>query len=78
MDINDFFNTDNAEHLEAYAHFRDTGQWPPGFLSLSIEYSSNWQTILAHRIAARRPIFDVGRSMFDVRRSSFAKGSRKE
>jgi len=42
MNIVDWFDVANPEHLKAYKHLQDTGLWPEGFLpeDIEIEYVS--------------------------------------
>lgn len=54
MDIVEYFDPLNLEHLDAYAHLAKTGQWPDGFATDIItkqEYNPVWQVKLVAKIA---------------------------
>lgn len=40
MKIEDWFDTNNLEHLRAFEHLNKTGAWPVGFLPEDIEIDS--------------------------------------
>ncbi len=52
MYIWDWFDIKNKEHLKAYRHLQDTGQWPRGFIPHDIEFGQGWQIILKGIMAA--------------------------
>jgi len=52
MDILDFFDINNLEHLQAYRTCKQTGFWPKEFLMNDIIFEdSSWSIILDIRIA---------------------------
>ena len=53
MYITEWFDIENSEHLLAYQHLSKTGFWPVNFISLDIQFQTNWQIILQSRIADR-------------------------
>lgn len=42
MNIKDFFDPANQEHLRAYRHLCRTGVWPPGFIPANCEMGYIW------------------------------------
>jgi len=53
MDIFDWFDPDNIEHLKAYKYLQDIGWWPEGFLPAGLTMPRMWQTCLAYKLAER-------------------------
>jgi len=51
MDITDWFDIENKEHMEAYDHLRQTGEWPKGFIPRDITFIPEWTIILIHKLA---------------------------
>ena len=51
MDIIEWFDPQNLEHVKAYKHLMDKGFWPKGFIPSEIEFFSTWQAGLAFKIA---------------------------
>lgn len=51
MDILDYFNVYNVDHLKAYRFLEDTGSWPVGFLLEEISFCTGWQIKLAGKMA---------------------------
>jgi len=50
MNIVDWFDPSNIEHLKAYKHLQDTGVWPEGFLPEDIEMLPLWSLLLSGKI----------------------------
>ena len=50
MNIVDWFDPDNIEHLKAYRHLQNFGLWPGGFLPDDIEIPSLWSTLIKNKI----------------------------
>jgi len=50
MNIVDWFDPSNIEHLKAYKHLQDTGVWPEGFLLEDIEMLPLWSLLLSGKI----------------------------
>ena len=63
MNILDWFDPENIEHLKAYKYLQDTGVWPKGFLpedvdnifisALEPNILTVWRSHLANRLADR-------------------------
>jgi hypothetical protein len=52
MKIIDFFDPYNFDHLQAYRHLEEHGQWPQGFLPDDIELDSGpWVISLIKKMA---------------------------
>ena len=52
MNIIDFFDVTNLEHLRAYQQLLITGIWPKGFIPEDIEFVTNWQIIISNKLAS--------------------------
>lgn len=50
MNIVDWFDPNNHEHLIAFKHLRDTGTWPVGFLPSQVEFPFSWRAALYGKI----------------------------
>ena len=53
MNILDFIDLDNDEHLEAINTWHFTGIWPDGFIPEGTIFQPSWQFVIHSRIAAR-------------------------
>lgn len=53
MNVIDWFDLDNIEHLKAYKHLEDTGRWPEDFIPEGLTYVPLWQVTLRARMADR-------------------------
>lgn len=51
MNVVEFFDVNNDEHLQAWAHLERVGTWPKGFLPASIEMPPVWATGIAFKMA---------------------------
>lgn len=51
MKIDEWFDPHNIDHLKAYNHLRNYGEWPRDFLPDDLEYVFSWQMILMSKIA---------------------------
>lgn len=51
MNIADWFNPMDLNHIQAYRHLERHGHWPEGFLPDGIEMSSVWQVDLIARMS---------------------------
>ena len=51
MDLLDFFDVYNVEHLKAYKHLTEKGSWPEGFLPENCILSNVWQYQIAAKLA---------------------------
>jgi len=51
MNIVDWFDCDNEEHLRAYVTLQNKGVWPHGFITSVIEFSDHWQVALMAKLA---------------------------
>jgi hypothetical protein len=52
IDIAEWFEVENIEHLTAYKVLMDTGSWPEGFIPAHVELSSIWQVSLMSMMTA--------------------------
>ena len=50
INIVDFFDPANPEHIKAYKHLRDTGVWPGQFISDNIIFESYWYIQMLHKL----------------------------
>lgn len=50
MNILDFFDVNNIDHLEAFQEFMITGVWSKGFISEKIVFDPSWQSVIMTRI----------------------------
>jgi len=51
MDILNWFEVDNYEHINAYVHLQETGCWPENFIPENIDFCLNWNTLLMAEMA---------------------------
>ena len=51
MNIMEWFDPENIDHLKAYKHLMDTGMWPEGFIPDNIEIPVSWNTHLVYKMA---------------------------
>jgi hypothetical protein len=51
MQITEFFNPYNMEHIKAYKHSTVHGSWPEGFIAERYDYPVAWQAIIAFKMA---------------------------
>lgn len=51
MNILDFFNPIDIDHLKAYQHLQAKGSWPEGFIPDRVDFTPNWQMTLQSRMA---------------------------
>lgn len=51
MNIIEFFDEDDINHLKAYKHLLDTGMWPKGFVPEGTEFPPVWQILIANTLA---------------------------
>ena len=51
MDILDYFNIYNVDHLKAFRSLENTGSWPGDFLPEEISFCTAWQIKLAGKMA---------------------------
>jgi hypothetical protein len=42
IDVVDWFNPYDHEHIDAYKHLMEHGMWPEGFIPDNVEMSLNW------------------------------------
>jgi len=54
MNIIDWFDITNGEHLKAWKHMEDTGTWPESFIpdETQMRFVANWNYILMSRMAS--------------------------
>ena len=53
MDITEWFDTTNKDHLQAYLHLAKCGTWPVGFIPENIKFGCIWQSTLALKMATK-------------------------
>ena len=51
MDILDYFDVKNVEHLKAYVTLQRTGTWPEGFIPKGTTFSTQWSLRLLSKLA---------------------------
>jgi len=51
MNVIDYFDPYNHNHLLAYQTLQETGMWPKGFLPEGIEIPSYWNPLITQKIA---------------------------
>ena len=51
MKIEDLFDAHNLNHLAAYRHLQNTGQWPKDFIPKETEFSSMWNILILSKLA---------------------------
>ena len=60
MNIIDFFNPLDIDHLRAYQHLQKKGSWPLNFIPGDVEFNGQWFTELQTKMAD----FWVGTNIF--------------
>lgn len=53
MDITEFFDPDNIEHIKALGHLNRTGVWPEGFLPENVKQPELWLFQIYNKLASR-------------------------
>ena len=51
VDICDWFDVSNEEHLDAYRHLQRSGAWPEGFLPENVTQSPFWHMEILSKLA---------------------------
>lgn len=51
MEITEFFDPYNMEHIKAYKHLAVHSSWPEGFITERYEYPVAWQILIAFKMA---------------------------
>jgi hypothetical protein len=54
MNIVEFFDPYNIEHIRAYRHLQEQGMWPVGFIPENVKKSpvpSGWTILMVNKIA---------------------------
>lgn len=52
MDILDFFDVENTEHIKAFDHFLVESSWPKGFIPDNVTFNSNWTNVITAELAS--------------------------
>lgn len=52
MEINEWFDIENMEHIRAYYFLQKRGVWPRKFTPDNITFNQGWQIVLMHRFAS--------------------------
>jgi hypothetical protein len=50
INIVEFFDPSDEEHMKAYKYLRDTGVWPRGFISDNIIFEPYWYIHMLHKL----------------------------
>ena len=50
MKINEWFDPNKIEHLVAYNHLRNYGEWQKEFLPKDVEFPIGWQFLIMAKI----------------------------
>jgi len=50
VDFNEWFNLNDKYHINAYRHFRNSGQWPEHFIPSDVNLCDNWEQDLLVRL----------------------------
>lgn len=61
MNLLDWFDPDNIEHLKAYAELERTGIWPVGFIPEDIKFPTSWHMMLNSILASKYVELRLGR-----------------
>lgn len=75
INIGDWFDVNNTDHLKAWAHMEKTGFWPKDFIPTNINFTTNWHMLLMGRMAseyvnktlAKSNIVSEGEACFEVK-----------
>lgn len=51
MNIVDFFDPNNLDHVLAYEHLRKTGIWPDNFIPTGTEFTPQWHVLITAKLA---------------------------
>ena len=51
MDLVEYFDPYNIDHIKAYKKLQDTGMWPKGFLPENIYIPAGWDYRIKYKIA---------------------------
>jgi len=51
MNIAEWFDPHNIDHIKAYRFLSETGTWPIGFVPLGMEFGPVWYAELATKMA---------------------------
>lgn len=51
MEINEWFDIENIEHIKAYNYLRGHGNWPEGFIPEGTVFNPAWNIIITHNLA---------------------------
>jgi len=52
MDIIEFFDIENKEHLKAYAELQNKGRWPKRFIPKGTTFRVQWSLTLLYKMTA--------------------------
>ena len=50
-DFNEWFSVTDKDHLKAYKHLIEHGEWPSHFIPADVERKPDWNETLLNRIA---------------------------
>jgi len=51
IEITEYIDPYNMEHIKACAVLNKTGVWPKNFIPKNVTLGNNWQTILAYKLS---------------------------
>jgi hypothetical protein len=53
MNISEFFNENNNDHLKAFVYFLENGVWPKDFITDDISFNATWHFDIAMKLALK-------------------------
>ncbi|GAG92328.1 unnamed protein product [marine sediment metagenome] len=53
VNITDWFDITNIEHLKAWMHLEDVGVWPIDFIPDEVEFNSYWQIVISSKMSCQ-------------------------
>jgi len=51
MNIVDWFDINNFQHLRAWKYLEKTGSWPKGFIPEGMQFPIAWQVLITGKLA---------------------------
>ena len=52
MDVVEWFDVNNIEHLRAFSHVTKKGSWPEAFIPSDLEFPPGWNIAIAAKLAS--------------------------
>jgi hypothetical protein len=53
MNISEFFDENNKDHLKAFIYLSKNGTWPKNFITNDIEFNATWAFDIATKLALK-------------------------